>query len=155
MNFSAAPRSRIASPRALEGLFSTAIGQTDLRSDGSYVTTQWFSALTVPLVPKTSFRVRESKNLPQGTFKTCEEVPFCLRQVFSVYAFAAFWTAWALLIPFVANEYLLDQPIWLFMTSIILMLWAPFAVRQAIRRSRRKRSRLNEAFESRTYRARA
>ena len=155
MHHYAAPRSSISGPRALEGLFSTALGQSDHRSDGSYVTTQWYSALTVPLVPKASFRVRESKNCRQGTFKTCEKVPLCLGQVLPVYAFAAFCTAWVLSIPFVANEYLLDQPIWLFMTSIMLMLWAPFAIRRAVRRSRRRRSRLAEAFQSQTYRARA
>jgi hypothetical protein len=155
MNSTAVQRSSITRPKSLEGLFSTVLGRTDYRSDGSYVTTQWLSALMVPMVPKASFRVRESKNLPKGTFHTCEEVRLCLRQVLTVYSFSAFCVMWALLIPFVASEYLLDKPIWLFLTSIMLMLWVPLAIRKAVRRRRRRLSRLNEAFESLTYRARA
>ena len=144
------------SGRDLEGFFSTTLGQTDFRSDGSYVTTQWLSVLMVPLVPRASFRVLEFRHVPRGPYKACEEVPLCFRQIFSVYLFAALWAAWALFISLVASEFLLDKPIWLFLASILLMLWVPIAICTASRRRRRGRSKLNEALESQIiYRARA
>lgn len=156
MNSTAVHRSNIASPRVLEGFLFTTLGQTDLRSDGSYVTTQWLSVLMVPLVPIASFRVLESRRLPKGPYKACEAVPLCFRQILSVYLFAAFWAAWALFIPLVTSEFLLDKPIWLFLASIMLMLSVPIAICGASRRRRRKRSRLSEALETQlTYRARA
>ena len=156
MNSTAVHRSNIESPRALEGFLSTTLGQTDFRSDGSYVTTQWLSVLMVPLVPRASFRVLEFRHLPKGAYKACEEVPLCFRQVFSVCLFAAFCAAWALFIPFVTTEFLLDKPIWLFLATILLMLWVPIAICRATRRRRRRKSRLNEALESQMlYRARA
>ena len=146
----------IESRRNLEGFFSTTLGQTDFHSDGSYVTTQWLSLLMVPLVPRSSFRVLEFRHLPKGPYKACRAVPLCFRQVFSVYFFAAFWAAWALFIPLVTSEFLLDKPIWLFFASILLMLSVPIAICTASRRRRRRRSRLNEASASQlTYRARA
>ena len=155
MNSAALQRSRKRGARALEGLLCTTLGQTDFRSDGSYVTTQWFSVLMVPLIPRASFRVLESRDLVKGKYQACHEVPLCLRQVFSVYLFAAFCVGWALLISFVASEFLLDKPIWVFLASIMLMLWVPVAISRALRRRRRRRTRLNEAFQSQTYRARA
>ncbi len=155
MNSAAVHGSNIEGPRALEGLFSTTLGQTGFRSDGSYVTTQWLSVLMVPLVPRASFRVLESRPFPKGAYKACEEVPLCFRQVFSVYLFAAFCTAWALLIPFVTSEFLLDKPVWLFLATIMAMLWVPIAICRATRRRRRGKSRLNEALESQIYRARS
>ena len=156
MNPPVVHRSNVESPRALDGFLSTTLGQTGFRSDGSYVTTQWLSVLMVPLVPRASFRVLEFRHLPKGTYKACEKVPLCFRQVISVYFFAAFWAAWALCIPLVTSEFLLDKPVWLFLASILLMLWVPIAVCRASRRRRRKKSRLNEALESQMlYRARA
>ena len=144
------------SRRDLEGFFSTTLDQTDFHSDGSYVTTRWLSLLMVPLVPRSSFRVLEFRHLPRGRYKACRAVPLCFRQVFSVYLLAAFGVAWALFIPLVTSEFLLDKPIWLFVSSILLMLSVPIAICTASRRRRRKRSRVNEALESQlTYRARA
>ena len=143
------------SRRALEGFLSTTLGQTDFRSDGSYVTTQWLSVLMVPLVPRASFRVLEFRHVPKGPYKACEEVSLCFRQVFSVYFFVALWAAWALFISLVTSEFLLDKPFWLFLASILLMLWVPIAICTASRRRRRRKSRLNEDLESQMlYRAR-
>lgn len=156
MNSTTVQGSRIENRRNLEGFFFTTLGQTDFRSDGSYVTTQWLSVLMVPLVPRASFRVLEARHFPKGAYKACEQVPLCFRQVFSVYLFAACWAAWALFIPLVTSEFLLDKPIWLFLASIMLMLWVPIAICRAARRRRRRKSRLNEALESQIlYRARA
>ena len=64
--------------------------------------------------------------------------------------------AWALFIPLMTSEFLLDKPVWLFLASILLMLWVPIAVCRASRRRRRRKSRLNEALEYQMlYRARA
>ncbi len=155
MNSTEVHGSYVESRRDLEGFFSTTLGQTDFRSDGSYVTTQWLSVLMVPLVPRASFRVLEFRHLPKGPYKACEEVPLCFRQVFSVYLLAALCAAWALFIPLVTSEFLLDKPIWLFLATIMLALWVPIAICRAARRRRRGRSRLNEALESQIYRARA
>ena len=109
-----------------------------------------------PLVPRASFRVLEFRHAPKGPYKACEEVSLCFRQVFSVYLFAALWAAWALFISLVTSEFLLDKPVWLFLASILLMLWVPIAIGTASRRRRRGRSKLNEALESQIiYRARA
>ncbi len=144
------------SRRDLEGFFSTTLGQTDFRSDGSYVTTQWLSVLMAPLIPVASYRVLGSRHLPRGPYRACEPVPLCFRQVFSVYFFAALWAVWASFIPFVTGAFLMEQPLWLFLLTIMLMLWVPIAICRAARRRRRKRSRLSEAVASQmTYRARA
>ena len=39
------------------------IGKRDVREDGTYVTTAWFSWLWIPLLPLRSFRIISSKRL--------------------------------------------------------------------------------------------
>ena len=42
------------------------------------VTTQWLSVLMLPLLPTASYRVKEARHLPKGTYKACEKVPLSL-----------------------------------------------------------------------------
>ena len=65
--------------------------------------------------------------------------------------------AWALFIPLMTSEFLLDKPVWLFLASFIVMLRVPIAIFcKATRRRRRRKSQSSKASESwMLYKARA
>ena len=132
-----------------------AAGKIDFLPDGSYVTTQWFSIMMIPLLPVRSYRVLEGRHLPRGCFRTCLDVGLHLRQIVNVYLFMAFCWAWAALATLTIGEYLLDKPIWVLLGALGLSLWAPTVFLRAVRRRARRRSRLQEFPKPQAYRARA
>lgn len=75
-------------------------GEADLRSDGSFVTTEWVTALYVPLIPLRSFRfvrVRGGVNVvvfQSQSYAVLEKLPIYWPQVGRVYAFVIFAAAW-------------------------------------------------------------
>ena len=142
-------------PRVLNGLVTITAGKTDFLPDGSYVTTQWFSIMMVPLLPIRSYRVLQGNHLPRGCFRACLDVGLHLRQVFSVYLFMALCLAWTALMLLGMGEYLLDKPIWVFLGAVGLSLWTPAVFLRAVRRRARRRSRSQELHEPQIYRARA
>ncbi len=142
-------------PRVLNGLVTVTAGKTDFLPDGSYVTTQWFSIMMVPLLPLRSYRVLEGPYLSRGSFRACLDVGLHLRQIFSAYLFMACCLAWVALTLLTIGEYLLDGPIWVFLGAVGLSFWTPAVFLRAVRRRARQRSRLREIHEPQAYRARA
>ena len=142
-------------PQALNGLVTLAVGKTDFLPDGSYVTTQWFSIMMLPLLPIRSYRVLEGGHVSRGCYRACLDVGLHLRQIVNVYLFMACCLAWAALAPLSIGEYLLDKPFWVFPAALGLSLWAPTVFLRAVRRRARRRSRLQEVHEPQAYRARA
>ncbi|MBW4652532.1 MAG: hypothetical protein KME20_05745 [Kaiparowitsia implicata GSE-PSE-MK54-09C] len=79
-------------PFTLNGIGTIYYGNRDRAVDGSYITTEWFVVVYVPIFPIASYRVRPAG---QGTNLIfyysnkylVERVPLCWPQVRSVYAF--------------------------------------------------------------------
>lgn len=134
---------------------TTVFGETDFRSDGSYVTTQWFSIFMIPVVPLRSFRVLKSRH-PLGGYRSCEETRLNLKQVASVYCYVAFCLSWLFCVPFLASEYLLDKPVWFFLGGLIAMITVPAIAPKLIRyRAKRRIRRVHQYHAPDVYRARA
>jgi hypothetical protein len=102
-------------PFTFRGIGTSNYGSRDFRPDGSYVTTQWFVVIYMPVVPWKSERI-----LPVGQnwnyllfgsrrYQVIEPVPLYLPQILMVYGWFAttgllFWLAlqlgmWPLWIP--------------------------------------------------------
>jgi hypothetical protein len=70
-------------------------GQRDFRSDGSYITTEWFTLFYIPLVPFRSFRVKYKNfektdwNASVTRFDILEKTGPNFRQALSIYGFFA------------------------------------------------------------------
>jgi len=77
---------------SIAGFGTRFVGQRDYQSDGSYVTTEFVTALYLPLVPLRSFRVVETGyggGASAGYFKTtylAHPRPLCWAQVATIYA---------------------------------------------------------------------
>jgi len=79
-------------------------GKTDERSDGSFVTTEWFCFLFFPVFPVRRIRVKErmepcnmGKTSSRVNFVTLEELPYSLPQILATYLFAILSIAWWLI----------------------------------------------------------
>jgi|GEM_PF-1567407 len=75
-------------------------GESDPRSDGSYVTIEWFSLLFFPVWPVRRIRVKQrleqdlfTKTMRKG-YKVIEEMPLSWKQVLGTYLFALFSVSW-------------------------------------------------------------
>ena len=73
-------------PFTLNGIGTTYYGKRDHAADGSYVTTEWFVFVFLPIAPLGSYRVRptgQSANLIlyYSTRYSVERVPLCMPQV--------------------------------------------------------------------------
>jgi hypothetical protein len=102
-------------PFTFRGVGTCNYGSRDFRPDGSYVTTQWFVFLHLPIIPLKSERILPvGKNwgfllLGSRRYQVLERVPLNIFQIFMVYgwfatAALAFWLAyqfgmWPLWIP--------------------------------------------------------
>ena len=78
-------------------------GQRDFRADGTYVTTEWFAFLAIPIFPVRSLRVAYlgtgGQHMPAGLgrserYRVYEKTLPNWKQVLCVYAFFAIWAAW-------------------------------------------------------------
>ena len=77
------------------GIGTTYYGQRDFGPEGSYVTTEWFVVLFVPLIPIKSLRVLDSNewNPFYASYKVLSEDDPSIKQVISTYFFAFFYIA--------------------------------------------------------------
>ncbi len=92
----------------LNGIGTRWYGRRDFRTDGTYVTTEWFVVLYVPIVPLRSLRMKykgmaESRWFPgwyppRESFAVYEKTLPNWKQVLYTYAYLAFYTAWVYLI---------------------------------------------------------
>lgn len=74
-------------------------GQRDFRSDGTYVTTEWFAFLAIPVFPVRSLRVAHLGSKTIGIessekYRVYEKTLPNWKQVLCVYAFFAICAAW-------------------------------------------------------------
>jgi len=81
-------------PYAINGFGTRLYGKRDFRADGSYVTTQFVSALWIPLIPFGSQRIRPLSGVNIGVFSNMryailEKLPLNIKQVLCVWGFAA------------------------------------------------------------------
>ena len=110
--------------RSLEGIVTSAFGKTDFLPDGSFVTTQWLSLFMIPIIPLGSFRVIKSKRTPKYE-RICEPTPLNAKQITLVYLFMVSCACWLLFAPVLMSEYLLDAPVWVFLTVLLFGLPVP------------------------------
>ena len=89
-------------PFSLNGIGTTYYGQRDLLEDGSYITTEWFIFIYIPVVPLASFRVLPIKRRwfvnPKKYWVW--NVPLCKQQVKNTYL-ALFLVVLAIIILFI------------------------------------------------------
>ena len=111
-------------PRSLEGIVTSTFGKTDFLPDGSFVTTQWLSLCMIPIIPLGSFRVIKSKRYPKH-HRICEPTPVNAKQIALVYLFMVLCACWLLFAPVLMSEYLLDAPVWVFLTVLLFGLPVP------------------------------
>jgi hypothetical protein len=85
-------------PFTFNGIGTSNYGKRDFRADGSYVTTEWFVLIFVPIFPLKSRRILPTgKDKFYGVFYSSqylilEKLPMSWRQVASVYGwYAALW----------------------------------------------------------------
>jgi hypothetical protein len=109
-------------PYSFQGIGTMLIGERDYALDGSYVTTEWFVFLMVPVLPLRSLRVSNSfdpfgsnstPTLPFATtisesYRVLETRAPCLKQVMSVYGFVVFYAV-CLAMPFIILARLRDH----------------------------------------------
>lgn len=96
----------------LNGIGTTFYGQRDFRDDGSYLTTEWFVFLYVPLIPIRSLRVVNQGPSepgwhfgygPSESYGVCEKrFPPDWKQVLMTYGYIALLASWACLVVSVA-----------------------------------------------------
>ena len=128
-------------PSTFNGIGTSYVGKTDFNADGSYITTEWFTFLYVPLVPLRSRRVVESGEtsfLWLGVYSSSSDGYYLLesgppkfRQVVSVYLYVLF--LWYALDAMPSGMSTVDQWLW-----IAGMAAVPFVVRTWARVRRRR-----------------
>lgn len=126
----------------LNGFGTKFYGEADVRPDGSFVTTEWITALYVPLIPLRSFRfvrVRGGVNVVvfhSQSYAILEKLPVCWPQVGRVYAFVFCTALWWSLGGFCLGKFkVLDGPnatYWVI--PFIAMMALPFGVAWWLRR---------------------
>jgi hypothetical protein len=94
-------------PYAINGFGTRLYGKRDFRADGSYLTTQFVSALWIPLIPFGSMRILPLSGVNVVVFSNMryailEKLPLNWKQVLCVWGFAASIVAvlsWQMWIP--------------------------------------------------------
>ena len=86
-------------PYSIQGIGSMLYGQRDFRADRTYVTTEWFAFLAIPIFPVRSLRVAHVGTTTAGIqsterYRIYEKTLPNWKQVLCVYAFFAICAAW-------------------------------------------------------------
>jgi hypothetical protein len=137
-------------PFSILGIGTDLIGERDHAPDGSYLTTEWFVLLCLPVFPFRSLRVIPAEDRPwppwpiyHHSYRALSETSPSPRQVASVYAFFAAYAAWlacwwqtldlfgTLRLP---EEWLVPV---VFAAAAFVVLLSPFAVPLYLRRRSR------------------
>jgi hypothetical protein len=87
------------------GMGTTCYGKRDFRADGTFLTTEWFVFLFIPLIPFRSIRVTPQGFTDRGGQKfAVHQTGFpSLKQVFYTYGFVAILAAWETLVIYSAS----------------------------------------------------
>jgi hypothetical protein len=130
-------------PFSFNGIGTKYYGSRDFSEDGSYITTEWFIILFVPVVPLRSFRVSPIKKRWFGSQEYWAwKVPLCKPQVRNTYL-AVFLVGLAIAPLFALNKH---QPFFAAYITLLLVLaiaWAAISSRQ--RFTTRRSSRVPSA----------
>lgn len=84
----------------LNGFGTKFYGEGDLRSDGSFITTEWITAAYIPIIPIRSFRLARAVGgvnvviFQSQSYAVFEKLPIYWPQVCRVYAFVIFTAGW-------------------------------------------------------------
>jgi hypothetical protein len=88
-------------PLTLEGFGTMFYGESDVRQDRSFVTTEWVTLLHIPVLPLRSLRVRRDTDsdlnaivLQSEGYAVVEPVPMAWGQIALIYFFLSFIFAW-------------------------------------------------------------
>lgn len=147
-------------PTTVNGFGTMFYGEAEHHPDGSFIATEWITAVFIPLIPLRSFRLIRPKPSPsddpfQTTFKNAftygydhfevlEELPIFWPQVLRIYVFlgcAGPWYAAAIWLFFFKNnpfEQFVSHPIEA--TLLLILFMAALAVPLVIVQAARKRS---------------
>jgi len=110
-------------------------GEGDLRPDGSFITTEWITAVYIPVIPLRSFRLARAKAgvnvvvFQSQSYAVFEKLPIFWPQVGRIYAFVACTAAWwaAMVWLSIAKMKIFDGPnaaFWMF--PFVAVMAAPF-----------------------------
>jgi hypothetical protein len=119
-------------PFTFNGIGTSLYGARDFRSDGSYITTEWFVFVYVPVLPLKSQRVvatGKNKNYvvySSSGYAIQERTKICIPQILAVYS----WFAVVILSFWLASKF----DLWWVAIPGVLTLFAPwFLRRRAVR----------------------
>lgn len=129
-------------PLRINGIGTTYIGARDFAADGSYVTTEFFTFIFIPVFPTRSYRVRAAG---AGRYHLIEKIQPHRRQILFVYgwtlgliAFLATAGALAHLHDHVSGVFGFAVEIFMVTSTLLLVLWLPLP--WILRRLARKRT---------------
>lgn len=117
----------------INGIGTTFYGQRDFRADGSYVTTEWFVILYLPVVPIKSLRIAETNDRTNAVIYSSEsyhvlgQVPLSAIQVLSTYLFTMVYVGG------IASTFYLGWPWYVIVLSFIVPWFVVFLVREIAR----------------------
>ena len=131
---------------SIQGIGTTFIGKRDFRSDGSYLTTEWFVLLFIPILPFRSLRVQETGRegsvfYRKESYRISETTKPQLKQVLYTYGFAVlcgFWAFFMVSFGGFRDRAIEDWPVkgvWLL--AFFAPAWIPFFLRRYGRRKAR------------------
>lgn len=114
----------------------TRYGKSDLRSDGSYVTVEWFHFCRIPVYPIRRIRVK-----PQYGRELIEQMPRSVAAILQTYAFVIAYAAWFVAVIyfiFARHSRYLDTEfgIWLAFVGFAAAMFVPYGVLLLVRRER-------------------
>ncbi len=144
-------------PFTLNGFGTSYYGLSDFLPDGSFVTTEWITALYIPLIPLASYRLSfvPGSNVyavvfNSRSYRVVGRLPVHRRQMWGVYKFIAFCVPWiggglAVSAYSGMNELLGLVQVLLFLL-MLLMFAVPVIVYRRIRK--RQRHRFEEMLAS-------
>jgi hypothetical protein len=83
---------------SISGCGTNFYGWSGVRRDGSYIATEWITALYLPIIPLRSFRVRRGRGInlvvfSSRSYQIIEKLPLYWPQVFRAYFLLAWWVA--------------------------------------------------------------
>lgn len=106
----------------INGTGTTFRGKRDFLSDGTYITTEWFTIFFLPIIPLRSLRVRENPNIASPddvwfsnvihskTYEVCERTTINWKQVIYTYCYFIILCSWVNLIHRFIMPFLTGKP---------------------------------------------